>query len=120
MSASFTDAKVHQWLEEIADEAWLSLHYDTPDLGGIGSCEIFGGGYQRQRVSFTKPANRTIWSLAEVRFTGLTENQLTHIGIWDDQYNGTLCASCPLPEKKIIVNGWGYVIPEGELALSLG
>lgn len=117
---TFTDYKVHQWLQEVANGAWVSLHYDSPSLGGVGASEISGGGYKRSKVPFSQPSNRTIWSLGDARFTGLTQNQLTHFGIWDKTTLGNLVAYGRLPSTRVVLNGQGYVIFEGELAISFG
>lgn len=120
MDGSFSDYQVHQWLLEVSDGSWVSLHYDTPALGGTGLNEVSGGGYLRQQAHFSSPANRAIWSLADVRFTGLLQHQLTHFGIWNDQDQGDLLAYASLPERVTVLNGWGYTIRQGELALSFG
>lgn len=120
MDGSFTDEQVHQWLQDVADAPWISLHYDTPALQGIGACELSGGGYVRCKVSFSQPANRSIWSLSDARFTGLIQTQLTHFGVWDQKTGGMLRAYARLPEKVAIPNGFGYVLRQGELALSIG
>lgn len=120
MEGSFSDSKVHKWLQEIADDGWVSLHYDMPALGGVGYCEIDGGGYTRVKGVFSQPANRSIWLLADIRFSGLRQTQLTHFGVWDKRMNGELACYGRLPEKQIILNGKGYIIHEGELAISIG
>ena len=120
MEGSFTDSQVHKWLQDIADNGWVSLHYDMPALGGIGLCEIDGGGYNRQKAIFSQPANRSIWSLEDIRFTGLRQTQLTHFGVFTKQQNGLMICYGRLPEKQIILNGKGYIIHEGELAISIG
>ena len=117
---SFSDAQVHIWLQEVADAGWVSLHYDNPTLGGIGACELSGGGYKRIKMAFSQPANRAIWSLEDARFTGLLQNRLTHFGIWSAATQGLLRASAPLPQQVSILNGWGWVLAQGELALSVG
>lgn len=121
MDGSFTDEKAHIWLQEVADFGWVSLHYDTPALQGIGACEISGGGYLRQLGTFSQPSNRAIWSLTDLRFPGLVQTQLTHFGVWDSKNDGMLVAYGKLPNSPIVVyNGTGYVIHQGDLALSFG
>lgn len=120
MDGSITDQRVHKWLQEIADGAYVSLHYDTPALGGIGACELSGGGYKRAKTPFSQPSNRTIWSLEDAKFTGLVQNQITHFGIWDTATRGELVAYASLPEKATVLNGWGFVLREGQLAISFG
>lgn len=117
---TFSDEKVHQWLGCVADIPWVSLHYESPGLNGINKGEISGGGYHRCLISFSAPANRAIWSLADAKFTGLLKNKLTHYGIWDDPYAGTLQGYGAIGDDGVIVvNGQGYVIPSGQLVLSV-
>jgi hypothetical protein len=118
---TFTDHQVHQWLEEIQVESWVSLHYESPALGGIGLAEIYGGGYVRQKVIFSSPSNRAIWSLQDARFTGLTPNRLTHFGVWNAKESGELLAYGQLPQNNgaVVLAGQGYVIYQGKLVLSI-
>jgi hypothetical protein len=119
-SGSFTDEQVHIWLQEVADAGWISLHFDTPALGAVGLAEISGGGYRRVNMIWSQPVNRIIWSLDDARFIGLTQTQLTHFGVWDQQFQGMLRAYGDLPEKINVLNGWGYALKAGELAVSFG
>ena len=100
---------------------WISLHFDTPALGGSGPRgDLWWWLPQVLDAFWTQPANRTIWSLDDARFVGLTQNQLTHFGVWDQQFQGMLRAYGDLPEKINILNGWGYTVKAGELAVSFG
>jgi len=118
--SGISDNRAHRWLLEIAENAWVSLHYESPAIGGIGLGEISGGGYVRKKAIFTSPANRTIWSLEDVKFTGLTQNRVTHFGIWDAQNLGELAAYGPLPQGgAVILNGQGYYLYAGKLAVSI-
>ena len=117
---TFTDDQVHLWLQEIADEAWISLHYDSPVLGGVGQCEISGGGYKRDKVAMSQPANRTIWALEDAKFTGLTQTRLTHFGINTQASKGRLIAYARLSSPVTILNGRGWLLRAGELAISFG
>ena len=96
---SITDEQAHLWLQEIADNGWISLHYDNPALGGADRAEIAGGGYQRFKMAWTQPNNRAIWSLVDARFTGLLQTKITYFGIWDSRTRGCCgpTASCPMP-----------------------
>ena len=120
MAGSVTDAQAHAWLQEIADAAWISLHFDSPALGGADLAEISGGGYGRFKMAFTQPTNRTIWSLLDARFTGLMQTKLVYFGIWDSTHKGLLRAYGPLPTAVQILNGKGYVMNAGSIAVSIG
>jgi hypothetical protein len=120
MDGSISDEQAHEWLQEIATASWVSLHFESPALGGTSRGEISGGGYKRAQVAFSQPANRAIWSLADVRFSGLLPIRVTHFGIWSARYKGMIRAYAQLPEPVIIAKGHGYVLHEGDLAISLG
>jgi hypothetical protein len=115
-----TDAQVHQWLQGIADKSWISLHFDTPALGGLDRAEISGGGYKRFKMAWSQPANRAIWSMVDARFTGLVQTKLTYFGVWNALTLGDLLAYVELQEPVGILNGKGYVIPQGQIAISMG
>ena len=40
MDGSITDDQAHEWLQEIADNGWISLHFDNTALGGSDLAEI--------------------------------------------------------------------------------
>lgn len=117
---SATDEQVHLWLQEIADGGWVSLHYDSPALGGGDKAEIGGGGYQRFQMAFSQPNNRAIWSLLDARFTGLMQNKLVYFGVWSEKNNGFLRAYGELPSPVVVLNGKGYILHAGLLAISFG
>ena len=117
---SVTDEQAHRWLQEIADKGWVSLHYDTPALGGADRAEIAGGGYQRFRMLWSQPSNRAIWSTVDARFNGLMQCKLTYFGVWDSGVKGLLRAYGELPEPAVILSGKGYILHQGSLAVSFG
>lgn len=53
-SGRFSDYQVGVWLRGIGD-IWLALHYDNPEIAGAYASEVFGGSYERQRISFGPP-----------------------------------------------------------------
>lgn len=116
---TFDDELVHDWLACVADNAWVSLHYESPAMNGLGRGEISGGGYVRRKVVFSTPSSRTMWNLEDVVFGGLVANRLTHFGIWSAKTGGRLRAYGRLPDETVVLNGGGYVFHEGRLALSI-
>ena len=120
MEGTITDWKVHQWLEEIAESGWVSLHYDTPALSGEDKAEFSGGGYQRYKMKWSQPDNRAIWSMDDAKFTGLVRNRITYFGIWNQKNKGHLVAYTELKEPVQVLQGKGFVIPTGQIAVSLG
>lgn len=120
MDGTITDAQVHLWLQDIADSGYVSLHFDTPALGGLTAAEISGGGYQRFKMSWSNPDNRAIWSVVDARFTGLVQTKVTYFGVWDKLTKGMLMAYTELATPVAILNGKGFVIPKGQIAVSMG
>lgn len=117
--SGFTDWYANKCLQDIADNGYISLHYDSPELDGLGGSEIAGAGYARQLTPFSMPSNRVIWTMADSIFTGLNSAQLTHFGVWTDQTNGNMFAFGELPSKLIVLQGQGYVLKAGDIAISI-
>lgn len=116
----FDDDQIHAWLQCVADNAWISLHYESPAIYGLGRGEISGGGYVRRQGHFSTPSARTIWSIEDVKWVGLPAVRLSHFGIWSHKNKGKLRAWGALPDQgSVITPGSGYVIREGLIALSL-
>jgi len=120
MDGSISDQQAHQWLQQIADAGWVSLHYDNPALGDAGRAELSGGGYQRFRMTWSQPNNRAIWSLQDARYTGLLQTKVVYFGVWDKQVKGMLRAYAELGEPKTVLNGKGFILHAGTLAVSFG
>jgi len=120
MSGSLTDQFVNDFLQVIADEGWCSLHYDSPALADVAFSEIFGGGYVRQRVRWSMPTSRAIWSMEPIRFTGLSAGSISHFGIWSAKNDGQLYAYGNLPRKALLTTGQGYAIDAGDLVIAIG
>jgi hypothetical protein len=120
LDGTITDEQVHLWLQDIADNGFVSLHFDTPALGGIDRAEIAGGGYHRYQMVWSDPTNRAIWSMDDAKFTGLVQTKVTYFGIWNKLNLGRLMAYTELAEPVGILNGKGFVIPAGQIAVSMG
>jgi hypothetical protein len=114
---SFTDYQVHLWLAA-QDKYWVSLHFDDPVHAGAYASELSGDGYVRQQASYTSPANRTMWNQNNMQFAGLPACVITHMGGWDAKTKGNLRWSIELPDPKRIIQGGGFTIVQGQLALS--
>lgn len=118
--SAFDDELIHAWLNCLRDNAWCSLHYESPEFLTFSRGEITGGGYVRRKLDFSVPASRTMWSINTVKFTGLTANRLTYFGIWSHKQGGKIKAWGLLPEGgALIAQGGGYVLNEGNIAISI-
>ena len=120
MDNSITDEQAHNWLQEIANNGWISLHFDNPALGGVDRAEISGAGYARFKMIWTQPNNRSIWSLNDARYTGLQQTKITYFGVWNAGVKGFLRAYGELPSPAMILNGKGYVLHAGLIVISFG
>lgn len=120
MEGSLSDAQVHTWLQHVADKSFISLHFQSPALGGSAMGEIAGGGYRRFKMSWHQPQNRSIWSLEDAQFTGLKPTRVTFFGVWDSLNIGMLRGYGELPTPAVIASGKGYNLPAGQIVISLG
>lgn len=118
MAGKFADEQVHHWLDSL-DELWLALHHESPDMSGVYASEIQGGGYVRQKVSFTSPASRAIFSLDAVTWDGLPQVTVSYVGAWNAQYNGDLVAFFEMPDPVYITSGGKVSFAAGDVALSI-
>jgi hypothetical protein len=119
--SSVTAEQAHRWLQSIADNGWVSLHYDSPALGGEDAAEIAGGGYKRFKMIWTQPNNQAIWSTVDARFTGLVQTKLTYFGVWSGAgKDAFLRAYGELPMPAVVLSGKGYILHSGQLAISFG
>lgn len=125
-NGSITDEQAHEWLQEVVDHGWISLHYDSPALGSTDKSEIAGGGYQRFKMIWTQPNNRAIWSQVDARFVGLTQNKLVYFGIWNRKGSGTVADPArlmfygELPKPVVVLNGKGYILHQHMIVVSFG
>jgi hypothetical protein len=120
MDGSVTPEQAHQWLQEIADDGWISLHFDNPMLAGRDAAEVIGAGYLRVKMAWSQPSNQSIWSLKDARFTGLNATKVTHFGVWNKDAKGMLRAYAEFSSPKVVMNGKGLVLVAGSIAISVG
>lgn len=119
MSGRISDYQVEQWLAALQDSTFMALHTDNPDVAGAYASELFGGGYVRQKVTLTAPANRASWNAGVVTFSGLPAATITHIGGWNALINGDLRFSIALPAPLRVTAGSTRSFPAQMLAISL-
>jgi hypothetical protein len=131
---SVTDEQAHRWLQEIAmgdpiittgkvtgyTGSWVSLHHDNPALAGVDRAEVSGGGYQRFKMAWNMPNNRTIWSLVDARYNGMMQTKVTYFGVWNLQNQGFLRAYAELSEPAVVLQGKGFILHAGTVAISFG
>lgn len=117
MNGAFSDYQVEQWLNNRT--YWVSLHYGSPIVDGAYASEIFGGSYSRQRVQMTSPDSRAIYNADDIVWRGIPQTRITHIAGWDKQYNGDMLWWAKLESPVTILDGKGFILTSGILALSM-
>lgn len=118
MLGGFTDYKVEQWLAEDPGY-WVSLHFSHPVVTGAYASELFGGSYGRVYLTFSTPNSRAVYATEDAKWEGLPHARITHIGGWNQQYSGDLEWWAELDTAKVIVEGRGFTLPAGMIALSM-
>jgi len=113
----FSDYRVTTWLNEL-QTIWLGLAFDNPDISGAYASEVFGGSYTRQRIQMSLAANRMLYNVSPILFTGLPGTSITHLVGWDSQYNGNYEFSVPLDDALPIVAGSSFPVAAQQLVLS--
>jgi len=94
---------------------YLALYTSNPTGADTGT-EVSGGGYARQPIEFSAPADeggkQTIKNAAEIRFPVATSDwgTVTHIGIRTAATGGDLIAYAALTNPRTILAGDRFVI----------
>ncbi len=105
---------------------YLSLHTTAPtrDTPGV---EVIGGGYVRQGISFSAPANGFISSTATVQYPAATDywGTIEAFGIYNAVSGGTLLWFDYLtdvnniPVTKTVTSGDIFQVPAGKIVLAV-
>jgi hypothetical protein len=117
--STLSDYAVGLLLEQIRDNCWLGLHFDDPNLAGAYASEISGGGYTREKATFTTISNRTMWLDNSVQFDGLRGTKITHFGGWDSRRTGNVLFWVRLAVPKRISESKGFLIGANQLVISI-
>lgn len=118
MSGRISDYQVERWLTTM-QTSFLALHFDNPDVAGAYASEVFGGGYTRQRINFSLPANRAMWNLSAVSFTGLPGVTVTHLTLWDSLTAGNYLTTLALPASMRVLAGKSVAWGAQQIAVSI-
>lgn len=103
---------------------WLSLHITDPTNAGLASTEVSSvtaPAYNRQQVSWSTPANRTVSNMAIISWVGMPISSYGFLGCYDAAVGGNLIAvfSCAAP-LEIASSGGSIYIPVGGVAVAIG
>lgn len=114
----FSDYLIEQMLR-LAQNGWLGLAYDNPEIAGAYASEVFGGSYTRIEYALTAPSSKGMLLLNDVKFDGLPAVSVAYVTGWDAQYNGNYLWSAPLPSPRGVLAGKSLSIPAGSIGLSM-
>lgn len=120
MNGQVSDYIAASWLDSFTP-AWFALHVADPGRAGDIHTEVVGGSYKRLSALWTVGDTRTIWLNTKLTWTGLPAVVLTHIGVWDKEYNGHLLSSAQLPAPfPNIAQGGAFSLATKTYAISIG
>lgn len=100
-----------------AADPFISVH--TGDPGETGANEHTGGTYIRQQAAFGAAASGAVTNSADIEFLGIPAATITHIGVWEDETVGNFLWGGPLTGAQIINEGGDFIIPAGDLDVTL-
>jgi len=108
----------------VPSTVYLALYASDPTDADTGT-EVSSGGYARQVVDFSAPAQEggkgTVENNAEIEFAVATANwgQITHMGVRDAATGGNLLFHGELNSPKIIAEGDQFRVLAGHLKIDL-
>ena len=88
---------------------WASLHHDVPDFSSSAASELQFGGYGRQQVEWERsPGGWYASNLLPLQWHGLVfPSKVVAVGLWDQQFGGSLHASGVLNEvSRVTGSAW--------------
>ena len=127
MSTTYTGANlVLNALLTSGGSKYLGLHTVVPTRNTAGM-EVSGGGYARQGIAFSPPANGATSSTAAVQFPTATAywGSVESFGVYDAASGGTLLWFDVLtdangaPSVKTVTAGDIFQVPAGKIVLSV-
>ncbi|QIG62540.1 hypothetical protein [Sporosarcina phage Lietuvens] len=99
---------------------YLALFTTDPTDAGTGT-EVAGGGYVRQKATFTAPTNGASPSAADVLYpiASAAWGTVTHVGIYDALTAGNLLYHGVLTNSKTIASSDQLKVAAGDITVTL-
>jgi len=99
---------------------YLALHTADPLDDGSGA-EVTGGSYARQlcTTSFAVAAGGSVSSNADISFTDMPAETVTHVAIWDAATAGNMLWRATLSASKTTNAGDTFTVSSGNLTFTL-
>lgn len=112
--------QVGQWLDSIQQGvSYLGLLQSEPTESDIASVEVYGDGYRRQVVSWTR-RSRSLILAQECRFSGLALPMgVAGVAVFTSQRGTTVRATGMLPQKITLVTTSAFTLGRGEIVLTV-
>ncbi len=102
-----------------AGTVYLALYENDPTDADVGT-EMVGGGYARQAISFTTPADGTSSNNADIIFPAAMGDypEITHVGVRDQLTGGNLLMHKQLTNPVTVLDTNNFRIPLGQLLMT--
>lgn len=116
----YSEAAKNLMLDELADVAvWVSLHDDDP--GDSGANEISGGSpaYARKAITWNAASGGEITGDSLPTLDVPASTEVTHIGFWSAETNGTFYGSDELDEPEVFGAQGTLTLQSAMLALNI-
>lgn len=104
------------WTEPAA--FYVKLHLGDPGAAGTANA---AAETDRQAVTFSAASGGAITNSADVEWLSVAATEdITHVSFWDASTGGNFVGSDALAATKSLDAGDDFIIPAGDLDLSLG
>ncbi len=98
---------------------WVGLHVSSPGSTGTPSTEVSGASYERVICNFTTPSSKTSLNDNVLEWDNMPTAKITYAGVWDAEFGGNIIAYGALAGTANVFYGQQFVIPAGDLAISI-
>lgn len=98
---------------------YLALHTADPTVTGLPGTEVAGGGYARQRITFSAASSKTVTSTNAIDFPGMPACTVTYLAVWNATSSGNMIYSFALDTPIVVSTDGEFLAAAGDIALSL-
>ena len=97
---------------------YVFLHFADPTATGELSTEVFGGGYEREAVTFSPASGRMISNSNTVVFE-VPNVTITHISVYTSHSTAGMIAYGALATPVTVTNSDQYIVGPGDFVVSV-
>jgi len=98
---------------------WISLPEAFPTVLADPGTEVSGGGYQRQKASFSAASSKTLATTNQLIFASMPVTTITYLAINTQQVGGDMYCSIQLPTPLSVADSSHVVLAAGDIAITL-